>query len=608
MTSHSSVDTLLSRAQEIAYEFEFPREDLRKATKHFIQQMSMLNINCGVDPSNRISDDGLMKNGTTLAQIPSYVTAIPNGSEEGTYLAVDLGGTNFRVCSVELHGDSTYSLTQTKTPIPHDLMVASTCKHLFNFLARRIEDFLRENLLEHMQRCLLEQVSQGEITDEFRRRHYLCLGFTFSFAFEQYSLDRGALMKWTKGFDIADAIGRDPCAMLQDELDLLAVPVLVTALVNDTVGTLMARSYTSPEKTTTLLGAIFGTGTNGAYVEKLSNINKLHPLSEFNDFKLDDYMVINTEWGGFDDELSVLPSTSYDIALDLESVNPKDQMFEKRISGMYLGEICRRAIVFLVETAHFDMHVSPRSKLWTKWGVDSSLLSIVAADHSDDLRIARAEIEAALGGEGASVRDARAIKLVSEAVARRAARLASVAIAAIVLQSGRLSGSPSKQPVLDQSRSKQPATTTSSANPYMFSHLVSVLATARHRVFNYINNTLTRVFAWARTSFNIRGLLNKRTQTSDDAKVANALSSPSETPANELPTIDIGLDGSLVEFYPNFEDIIRGGLRDVEDIGVAGERQIQIGLAKDGSGVGAALIARAAEQQARRATSEGPRL
>jgi hexokinase len=55
--------------------------------------------------------------------------------------------------------------------------------------------------------------------------------------------------------------------------------------------------------------------------------------------------------------------------------------------------------------------------------------------------------------------------------------------------------------------------------------------------------------------------------------------------------IDIGVDGSLVEFYPNFEEHIREALREVEDIGERGEKRIRIGIAKDGSGVGAALIA-----------------
>ncbi len=45
----------------------------------------------------------------------------------------------------------------------------------------------------------------------------------------------------------------------------------MTALVNDTVGTLVAHAYKDPN---TLVGVILGTGTNAAYVEKIENIKK----------------------------------------------------------------------------------------------------------------------------------------------------------------------------------------------------------------------------------------------------------------------------------------------------------------------------------------------
>ena len=60
--------------------------------------------------------------------------------------------------------------------------------------------------------------------------------------------------------------------------------------------------------------------------------------------------------------------------------------------------------------------------------------------------------------------------------------------------------------------------------------------------------------------------------------------------------IDIGVDGSLVEFYPMFEEYIREALRGVKGIGAAGEKRVRIGIAKDGSGVGAALIALVADR------------
>ena len=50
-----------------------------------------------------------------------------------------------------------------------------------------------------------------------------------------------------------------------------------------------------------ILGAIFGTGTNGAYVEDVKNIKKLNP----NALKTDGgQMLINAEWGAFDNAVS----------------------------------------------------------------------------------------------------------------------------------------------------------------------------------------------------------------------------------------------------------------------------------------------------------------
>ncbi|CAI8506478.1 unnamed protein product [Pichia kudriavzevii] len=51
-----------------------------------------------------------------MPMIPTYVTQIPTGKEKGVLLAADLGGTNFRVCSVKLNGDHTFELKQSKNP------------------------------------------------------------------------------------------------------------------------------------------------------------------------------------------------------------------------------------------------------------------------------------------------------------------------------------------------------------------------------------------------------------------------------------------------------------------------------------------------------------
>lgn len=65
------------------------------------------------------------------------------------------------------------------------------------------------------------------------------------------------------------------------------MPVRCSALVNDTVGTLLSKAYQSGAA---LIGGIFGTGTNGAYVEKMKAITKDLPVPM--DFE---YMIVNTE-------------------------------------------------------------------------------------------------------------------------------------------------------------------------------------------------------------------------------------------------------------------------------------------------------------------------
>jgi len=53
--------------------------------------------------------------------------------------------------------------------------------------------------------------------------------------------------------------------------------------------------------------------------------------------------------------------------------------------------------------------------------------------------------------------------------------------------------------------------------------------------------------------------------------------------------LGVGVDGSLILHYPNFQRILRESLRLI--VGEEVETRVEIGVAKDGSGVGAALCA-----------------
>ena len=60
-------------------------------------------------------------------------------------------------------------------------------------------------------------------------------------------------------------------------------------------------------------------------------------------------MIVNTEWGAFGNqgELDFI-LTKWDREVDKLSINPGKQIFEKMISGMYMGEVVRQVLIDLV--------------------------------------------------------------------------------------------------------------------------------------------------------------------------------------------------------------------------------------------------------------------
>ena len=140
----------------------------------------------------------------------------------------------------------------------------------------------------------------------------------------------------------------------------------------------MTRAYSLPASDTrTSIGAIFGTGTNGVYLERISKITK--DMGEHDPSTGE--MFLSIEWGSFDNKLSVLSNTKYDVEVNSASFNRGNQMFEKRVSGMFLGELLRLAVL--------EMHNDPEvalfpgidqeghsSSLYTRWAVDASILSV----------------------------------------------------------------------------------------------------------------------------------------------------------------------------------------------------------------------------------------
>uniref|UniRef100_A0A4W6ENX8 Hexokinase-2 n=1 Tax=Lates calcarifer TaxID=8187 RepID=A0A4W6ENX8_LATCA len=336
----------------------------------------------------------------SVKMLPTYVRSTPDGTEHGDFLALDLGGSSFRVLLVRVRSGKKHNVDMHHKiySIPQETM-QGTGEELFSHIVDCIADFL-----EYMG----------------MRGASLPLGFTFSFPCHQSKLDQGILLRWTKGFKASGCVGQDVVTLLKDavsrrqEFDLNFV-----AVVNDTVGTMMTCGY---EDSKCEVGLIVGTGTNACYMEEMHNIELVE-----ND---DGRMCVNMEWGAFGDngELDDF-CTQFDHMVDECSNNPGKQRYEKMISGMYLGEIVRNVLMdFTAKGLLFRGKLSERLK--TRGIFETKFLSQIEKD-----RLAMRQVRSILqhlGLTSSTCDDSVLVKEVCSVVARRAAQLCGAGLAAVV--------------------------------------------------------------------------------------------------------------------------------------------------------------------------------
>lgn len=110
----------------------------------------------------------------------------------------------------------------------------------------------------------------------------------------------------------------------------------------------------------------------------------------------------------------------------------RKQAFEKMVSGMYLGEITRNILLFLIDSSElFEGHAT--EVLNTHYGFDTAFVSIVEGAKTDD-DVAKA-ITDILMVEKKNIKptDIELVRWACHIVAHRAASLAATAVAAVIL-------------------------------------------------------------------------------------------------------------------------------------------------------------------------------
>uniref|UniRef100_A0A1L8EBN0 Phosphotransferase n=1 Tax=Haematobia irritans TaxID=7368 RepID=A0A1L8EBN0_HAEIR len=355
---------------------------------------------------------GLAKDTHSQADTRCYVTYVqdlPTGNEIGKYLALDLGGTNFRVLLVTLKGHHEAVVESEIYAVPKEIMLGPG-----------------EELFDHIAQCLATFVEAHKVGGE-----YLPLGFTFSFPCIQLGLTKAKLVRWTKGFQCSGVEQEDVGRLLKEAIERHGgLEIHVMAILNDTTGTLMSCAHRNPE---CRIGVIIGTGCNACYVERVEEVDLLEE-----EFKTNNkYVLINTEWGAFGDSGSLdFIRTEYDRDIDNNSLNAGSQLFEKMISGMYLGELVRLILIGALKNNLIFVLAKNKNEYIQRISESScfetSMISDIEGDAFPDCRKIREIIKQLFGINKASIEDCQTLRYICQCVSRRAANLAAVGLSGLI--------------------------------------------------------------------------------------------------------------------------------------------------------------------------------
>ena len=274
-------------------------------------------------------ETGLTKDGTEIACLPTYIN--PGKDFEGKVLAVDWGGTNFRVATVEFG--------KGKTPV------------------------VLESLKKPLSRVETAGFSQNdlfaEMADLVARLKYLDasvthIGYCFSYPAKSTIEGDATLLMWTKEIDIPEMIDKlvgEPLLKYLNEYDGIREKTRFKTIkvVNDTIACLFA-GLAQPGYDN-YIGLIVGTGTNMASLLHKDKIAKLH--KEYNG---GDLIPVNLESGNLKPATGSrnLYLTETDERVDRKSQQIEKQLFEKAISGGYLGSIFENAFPTIEIERKFD--------------------------------------------------------------------------------------------------------------------------------------------------------------------------------------------------------------------------------------------------------------
>lgn len=373
-------------------------EKIRRRVNAFLSKQDMYHGDISIPETCEVflseMDKGLAGKKGSLAMLPTYLETERELPRDKPVIVMDAGGTNFRVATVTFRSSGRAEIKDFKNyPMP-GITAEVGKEEFFGTMAGYVRDLADRS---------------GSV------------GFCFSYPIEMFPSKDGRALYFSKEIKAPKAAGQMIGENMGQALKLLGISdPKHFVLLNDTVATLLAgRSETSGCKFDSYIGFILGTGTNTAYVEQNKNIKKTQDVDPSKS------QIINVESGGF----GKAPRGKIDKAFDKASVSPGVNVFEKMISGAYIGPLCLVAARAAAKEGLFSPEAAERL---------TNLSATISKDISDFLTCPEGgsnPLSQALAGMPED--DVVTLYCLVDALVERAAKLTAINLSSVSLKSGR---------------------------------------------------------------------------------------------------------------------------------------------------------------------------
>lgn len=340
---------------------------------------------------------------SSMPMLPTYIEDRGDIPVNKPVLVLDAGGTNFRAAVVSFNDDKEVQIKR--------------------FRKRGMPGFEREHSKDEFFSALADFVI--DLTPEVER-----IGFCFSYPMLKKADKDGQLIGFSKEIKAEEVVGEMIGAGVLEALKKKGVThIKKIVLLNDTIATLLAgKAAGGSEDYSAYIGWIYGTGVNASYNEHNEKIGKVPELHS------GDCQLINMEAGS----CSIMPSGELDLKFRNTTAKPSKYIFEKMVSGGYLGALW----FFIMRSAAYEGCFSDEFAAALEAAADSGASS--GYDSSDLSRFLSEQVFPAELESRAELEDVKRALALSRAIAERAAYLAAVGVAAIMIKTeqGRNSSKP----------------------------------------------------------------------------------------------------------------------------------------------------------------------